>query len=27
MAVTHSPFIFGETLSKYTVGMHEFVKR
>lgn len=27
MAVTHSPFIFGDTLQKYTVGMHEFIKR
>lgn len=27
MAVTHSPFIFGDTLQQYTVGMHEFVKR
>lgn len=27
MAVTHSPFIFGETLQKYTVGMHEFIKK
>lgn len=27
MAVTHSPFIFGETLRKYTVGMHDFIKR
>jgi energy-coupling factor transporter ATP-binding protein EcfA2 len=27
MAVTHSPFIFGDTLKKYTVGMHEFIKR
>ena len=27
MAVTHSPFIFGDTLQKYTVGMQEFIKR
>lgn len=27
MAVTHSPFIFGDKLQKYTVGMHEFIKR
>lgn len=27
MAVTHSPFIFGDKLKKYTVGMHEFIKR
>ena len=27
MAVTHSPFIFGDTLQKYTVGMHEFIKK
>lgn len=27
MAVTHSPFIFGDTLQQYTVGMHEFIKR
>lgn len=26
MAVTHSPFIFGDTLQKYTVGIHEFIK-
>ena len=27
MAVTHSPFIFGDALQKYTVGMQEFIKR
>ena len=27
MAVTHSPFIFGDELQKYTVGMHEFIRR
>lgn len=27
MAVTHSPFIFGDKLQKYTVGMHEFIRR
>lgn len=27
MAVTHSPFIFGDKLKQYTVGMHEFIKR
>lgn len=26
MAVTHSPYIFGDKLSKYTVGMREFIK-
>jgi len=26
MAVTHSPFIFGDALQQYTVGMHEFVR-
>lgn len=27
MAVTHSPFIFGDKLQQFTVGMHEFVKK
>lgn len=27
MAVTHSPFIFGDKLKQYTIGMHEFIKR
>lgn len=27
MAVTHSPFIFGERLQKYTIGIREFLKR
>lgn len=27
MAVTHSPFIFGDKLKQFTVGMHEFIKR
>lgn len=27
MAVTHSPFIFGDKLQQYTVGMHEFIRR
>ena len=27
MAVTHSPFIFGDKLQKYTIGMHEFIKK
>ena len=27
MAVTHSPFIFGDELKQFTVGMHEFIKR
>ena len=27
MAVTHSPFIFGDKLQQFTVGMHEFIKR
>ena len=27
MAVTHSPFIFGNTLQNFTVGMHEFIKK
>lgn len=27
MAVTHSPFIFGDKLKQYTVGMHEFIRR
>lgn len=27
MAVTHSPFIFGDKLQSYTVGMHEFIRR
>lgn len=26
MAVTHSPFIFGDKLQQFTVGMHEFLK-
>lgn len=27
MAVTHSPFIFGQKLKKYTVGINEFLKK
>lgn len=27
MAVTHSPFIFGQTLKQYTVGINEFLKK
>lgn len=27
MAVTHSPFIFGDKLQQFTVGMHEFLKK
>lgn len=27
MAVTHSPFIFGDKLQEYTIGMHEFLMR
>lgn len=27
MAVTHSPFIFGDKLQEYTIGMHEFIKQ
>lgn len=27
MAVTHSPFIFGDKLQEYTIGMHEFIKK
>ena len=27
MAVTHSPFIFGNTLQNFTIGMHEFIKK
>lgn len=27
MAVTHSPFIFGDKLQEFTIGMHEFLMR
>ena len=27
MAVTHSPFIFGNKLQEFTIGIHEFTKR
>lgn len=27
MAVTHSPFIFGDELQEFTIGIHEFIKR